>query len=297
MPELLPLESGYYIWKYVPSIPASAISAVLWLLASCFLGWRMIRSRVWFCSPLIFGCFSKILPSITLYLTLTFVTVEFIGYCARASAANHTNKLMPYIIQSTFILLPPTLFAATIYICLGRIIILVGGEHLSIVRPRWLTRVFIGGDVFSFCIQGGAAGLLVMANTNPSMGQLGKWLIILGLATQLISFALFGLTAVLFYTRLRRTPTTQSYKVDPAWIQTMYMLYGVSGFIILRSIFRIVEYVMGDDGYPLTHEWTLYIFDTLPMLAVAGLFYLRYPSNITLRKAENIELESQNLAE
>ena len=73
----------------------------------------------------------------------------------------------------------------------------------------------------------------------------------------------------------------------------MYMLYGVSALIIVRSIFRIVEYVMGTDGYPLTHEWTLYVFDTVPMLVVSALFYFRYPDNISQKETVDIQLESQ----
>lgn len=219
--------------------------------------------------------------------------MEFAGYCARASAANKTDKLMPYIIQSAFILLPPALFAATIYMCLGRIILLVGGSHLSIIKPQLLTRIFVGGDVFSFLIQGGSSGLTVMASKNPTLGKLGNWMVIVGLGIQLISFTIFGLTAMLFHRRLRNSPTPQSYQVDQSWIKTMYMLYGVSVLIIVRSIFRIVEYVMGTDGYPLTHEWTLYMFDTVPMLVASWLFYLRYPDNIVSEKVAGIPLLSQ----
>ncbi|KAH8594841.1 RTA1 like protein-domain-containing protein [Bisporella sp. PMI_857] len=275
MPQLLPLKSGYYIWKYVPSVPAAAISAILWITITAFLGWRMFRTRTWFCSAFVIGCF-----------------MEFIGFCARASAANKTNKLMPYIIQSTYILLPPTLFAATIYMCLGRIIRLVGGEHLSIVNPRRLTWIFVGGDVLSFVIQGGASGLMVMGSTKPTLGKLGNWMIVFGLVIQLISFSLFGLTAILFHTRLRRSPTLRSYQVDQSWVKRMWMLYSVSVLIIIRSIFRIVEFIMGSDGYPLTHEWTLYMFDTLLMLIVAVHFYLRYPDSIVLKEIEDIQVDS-----
>jgi hypothetical protein len=200
---------------------------------------------------------------------------------------------MPYVIQGAFTLLPPALFAATIYMCLGRIIRFVGTDHLSIVRPRLLTRVFVGGDVLSFLVQGGSTGLSVMAQTNPLMGKLGNWMVIIGLAIQLVSFALFGLTAVLFHTRLRRFPTPKSYQVDQSWIKVMYMLYGVSVLIIIRSIFRIVEYVMGTDGYPLTHEWTLYLFDTVPMLVASVLVFFKYPDKITPRETSDIQLESQ----
>jgi uncharacterized membrane protein YraQ (UPF0718 family) len=56
--------------------------------------------------------------------------------------------------QSLLILLAPALFAASIYIILGRIILLVDGERYSPVRQKWLTKVFVTGDVFSFLLQG-----------------------------------------------------------------------------------------------------------------------------------------------
>jgi hypothetical protein len=211
--------------------------------------------------------------------------VEVIGYCARIAAAYGTNELIPDILQATFILLPPAFFAATIYMCLSRVIVRVGGEHLSIVKARRLTKLFVGGDVLSIGIQAGAA--------NPKFGLVGKWLIVAALFIQLISFGLFGLTALIFHVRIRKAPTARSSQMDQSWISTMHLLYGLSGLIILRSVFRIVEYVMGTDGYPLTHEWTLYAFDTVPMLVVALLFYLWYPNNLSRKESKDIQLESQ----
>lgn len=62
--------------------------------------------------------------------------------------------LGPFIIQSLFILIAPALFAASIYIILGRIILLVDGERYSLVRQKWLTKIFVTGDVISFMLQG-----------------------------------------------------------------------------------------------------------------------------------------------
>jgi hypothetical protein len=55
------------------------------------------------------------------------------------------------------------------------------------------------------------------------------------------------------------------------------MLYAVSTLIIIRSAFRVVEYVLGQDGYPLENEWTLYVFDTVPMSVVMVVFYMWFP--------------------
>ncbi len=91
---------------------------------------------------------------------------------------------------------------------------------------------------------------------------------------------------------MHRNPTAESYNVEAPWKQTLYMLYGVSVLIMIRSIFRVAEYVMGQDGYPLTYEWTLYIFDALLMLIVMIIFYLRYPSKLIPAPAdiENLQI-------
>ena len=56
--------------------------------------------------------------------------------------------------QTLLILVAPALFAASIYMVLGRIILLVDGEQHSLIRKRWLTKIFVTGDVLSFLMQG-----------------------------------------------------------------------------------------------------------------------------------------------
>lgn len=55
--------------------------------------------------------------------------------------------------QSTLLLVAPALFAASIYMELGRIIRLVKGEKLSLVRVTLMTKIFVSGDVLSFLMQ------------------------------------------------------------------------------------------------------------------------------------------------
>lgn len=61
----------------------------------------------------------------------------------------------PYIIQSILLLLGPTLFAASIYMILGRLVVLLEADSYSMIRARWLTKVFVLGDLLSFFAQGG----------------------------------------------------------------------------------------------------------------------------------------------
>ena len=207
--------------------------------------------------------------------------VEFIGYAARIACHNDTSKLGSFIIQQMFILLPPVLFAASIYMVLGRIIIALRAEEYSPIRPSRLTKTFLAGDFVSFYIQGGGGGLTAAgARSNGSglnLSLIGQWVIIGGLIFQIVIFGLFCVTALTFHKRYARTVVVP---VWAEWKKMMHMLYLVSGLIMIRSLFRVIEYITGTDGYLMVHEWPLYVFDTIFMLGVLVLFYFYHPSRI-----------------
>lgn len=56
--------------------------------------------------------------------------------------------------QSLFVLLAPILYAASVYMFLGRIITFLQGKHLSYVPVQLMTKIFVGGDILSFIVQG-----------------------------------------------------------------------------------------------------------------------------------------------
>ena len=78
--------------------------------------------------------------------------------------------LSPYIMQSLLILLGPALYAASIYMVLGRLIRLLDAHHHSLVRTKWLTKLFVTGDVLSFLTQG--AGMLRPSKKAVAGGRL-----------------------------------------------------------------------------------------------------------------------------
>ncbi|KAL5618081.1 hypothetical protein FOVSG1_000303 [Fusarium oxysporum f. sp. vasinfectum] len=265
--ELLPYKGDFYLWSYVPSIPAAVIFIILFLVLSAAHTWKMIHNRLWFCIPFVIGGF-----------------LEVIGFIGRAMANKATEKLGPYIIQSVFLLIPPSLFAASIYMTLGRIIRGLGpkGESCSIVRVKWLTTLFVVGDVFSFLVQSSGAGMMA-AGDDPTMGEN---IVIGGLVIQVLFFGLFVVAAIIFQLRYRKIGS--NWRVVGSsntasvfdWERMLMMLYATSALILIRCFFRIVEYVMGADAYPLKNEWTLYIFDALLMAAVMVIFYIWYPSRV-----------------
>jgi hypothetical protein len=61
--------------------------------------------------------------------------------------------------QSALILIAPAFLAASIYMTLGRIIFMLNGEKFSLIRLKWLTKIFVTGDVLSFLMQ--ASGMSI----------------------------------------------------------------------------------------------------------------------------------------
>ncbi|KAG9252371.1 RTA1 like protein-domain-containing protein [Emericellopsis atlantica] len=266
--------NGYYLWQYIPNTAAAALFTALFALGTAVVVWRMIRSRAWFCTVFIIGAI-----------------LEIGGYAARAVSKNKTDELIPYVIQSTFILVAPALFAASVYMSLGRIIRSIGAESLSIIPVKWLTKIFVCGDVISFMVQASGAGIQVKADS----AQTGENIILAGLFIQIIIFGFFAVTAAIFHVRVHRHRPRASLEHGTKWEKLMTMLYIVSVLIMVRSIFRVVEYIMGRDGYPLSHEWTLYVFDAVLMFGVVVLFAWRFPSDLNPFKLdqENIEISGQ----
>jgi hypothetical protein len=166
--------------------------------------------------------------------------------------------------------------AATIYMMFGRLARTMHAENHSIVRVSLLTKLFVGGDVAAFVIQGGAAGLLMI----QSLAKIGKAMVILGLVIQVLSFGLFMLTSVIFHKRVVNDFTLKASAMDIPWVRIMRLMYLVGILILARSAFRLVEYAQGTEGYSMTHEWTLYIFDGVPMAVSAVAMLVWFPSTL-----------------
>ncbi|EFQ92057.1 hypothetical protein PTNB73_01521 [Pyrenophora teres f. teres] len=295
----------YFLYRYTPSKIAAGIFVIAFGFTTFAHIFQLFQKRTWYFTPLIIGGL-----------------FEMIGFIGRFISHEDIWALGPFIMQSLLILLAPALFAASIYIILGRIILLVDGERYSLVRHKWLTKVFVAGDIFSFLLQGTGAGIQAMA-TESSM-HLGSQIIIGGLFVQLVFFGLFIVVSGVFHYRLvkdiplqkRYGPSllfrskeafqveapskpslTRESLSDLPWKRHLFNLYFASALILVRSTFRVIEYIGGNAGYLLSHEVFLYIFDALLMFFVMVSFNMIHPSQATemyhmrLRSESSLELQ------
>ncbi|GME38997.1 Rta-like protein [Neofusicoccum parvum] len=274
-----------YYKHYKPSLAAAAIFTVLFTATTVFHCWQMIRRRTWYFVPFIIGGIFQIA-----------------GYLSRAISSTQypDSTLGPYIIQALLLLLSPALYAASIYMVLGRIIRATGGEALSFIRVTWLTKIFVLGDVLSFLIQCVGGALLANADTVDAKDR-GEMFITIGLIIQLIFFGLFIIVSIHFNVRLRKNPTDASRTTPVSWELYLRILYLTSGLILVRSVFRLIEYVQGEDGELLSNEIYLYIFDATLMFLVMVIFNWKHPSilipyrtKVQTSSVSDVEVASDN---
>ncbi|KAF5537598.1 rta1 domain-containing protein [Fusarium mexicanum] len=238
----------------------------------------LYKLRSWYFIPFIVGC-----------------VVEAIGYTGRVVSAGQDAgqwSLGPYVIQALLLLLGPPFFAASIYMVLGRLIRLLQADRHSIVRLNWLTKIFLVGDIVSIIAQAMGGGILSGANSSSQRNK-AQAIIITGLFIQLIFFGFFIIVTIIFHRRINREPTTASLKIRTPWRTLLFILYLSSGLIMARSAFRVIEYIMGEDGELMAKEAYIYSFDGLLMLAVTISFGVFHPSAI-INKDRNMDLDSEN---
>jgi len=262
-------ERKFNFYEYDPSLAAAVLFAVLFAISTALHLFQSIRKRAWFMTPFIIGGL-----------------FETVGYIGRVMSANDPYARNPFIVQTLLILLGPALFAASIYMVLGRIILLTEGESYSLIRRTWLTKIFVTSDVLSFLLQCGGGGIMASNQTDPDKVKLGQNVILVGLFAQIAVFAFFVLVAVLFQVRGRAYLDTLPSHIT--WAKHLNILYATCMLILIRSLFRVIEYIMGDGSYLLRYEVFAYVFDASLMLAAMVLVNAVHPGDIaTLLKAKS----------
>jgi hypothetical protein len=124
------------------------------------------------------------------------------------------------------------------------------------------------------------AGIVAAGNKNPSNSKNGQDIILGGLFIQIIGFGIFVFVALVFHKRMLADTTRQSMQSDMPSSKYLYVLYSTSLLIMVRSVVRVVEYIQGNDGYILSHEAFLYVFDGTLMLVAVGIFNNFHPSQL-----------------
>ncbi|KAJ5538272.1 RTA-like protein [Penicillium frequentans] len=275
-------DSTYILYNYNPSGVAAIIFIALFGLTTLAHIFQMIRSRTWFFIPFVIGGI-----------------FEIGGYAGRYVNSQQSPDwmTMPYAIQSLLLLIAPAFFAASIYMILGRCMIATGHDSLSVIPVKWLTKIFVGGDVISFLTQCAGGGVLSSAKSHSTV-SLGENIIIVGLFIQIAFFGFFIVTAGIFHYRLRTCCDCGTKAAIPiGWKKCLYVLYTASVLILIRSIFRAIEYITGSTGPLMSTEVYLYVFDAALMFLTMTTFNILTPKSLVTARPTLPDVESANNSE
>ena len=119
-----------------------------------------------------------------------------------------------------------------------------------------------------------------MGTMQLGLALAGEKVVIAGLALQVATFVVFLAAAGDFHARMVRLERAGQGPEDRAWKGMLHVLYALSSLILFRCVFRLIEYAMGNAAYLIAHEWALYVFDGVPMLAVLAVLLVWQPKEM-----------------
>ncbi|KAJ5704979.1 hypothetical protein N7536_000668 [Penicillium majusculum] len=211
---------------------------------------------------------------------------ETFGYYGRAWSHESRFDIRSWALQEMLILCAPPLVAATVYMVLGRIIRSFGAEHLSSMRPKWLTFVFVMNDVLCFCTQLGGAGVQVTG--DEKVMSIGKKVVLAGLIFSLVVFAFFILIAAKFHRRLLQLPTAfLNQNPDLPWQRYMWAIYISCFALMVRNLVRTIQFGAGQKTDVNTKEVYIYVFDAFLMFFTMLVLIIYHPGRL-IKKAHRL---------
>ncbi|KAK0722617.1 RTA1 like protein-domain-containing protein [Lasiosphaeria miniovina] len=251
----------FALYRYKVSLPAAIAAVGVFFILSLLHVWRIYRHRSFYFTAFTVGGF-----------------FQAVGYCGRVWSHFDDTAIGAFVIQAILILVAPALYAASIYMILGRLIRVLHAEQLSIIPVRWMTKMFVIGDVLSFFLQAGGGG--IQAAGTLELYDIGEKIIIVGLFVQICMFGFFLVTTVAFHLRFRQAKDDAARQTPIPWKRHLTVLYVVSAVIMVRSLFRVVEYLQGNKGFLISHEIFLYMFDAVLMATVMAIFFTFYVDDL-----------------
>ncbi|BGP14631.1 hypothetical protein JCM10213_002201 [Rhodosporidiobolus nylandii] len=272
-------EGQHLFAGYVPILWAAVLGLVLYgaiALYQWFLWFRNGRHKY----------------MLTLTIGMTCMTV---GFVLRLAYRNSPYSLGLYAIQLLFLLLSPCAFLATDYVLLKHLAQAMGPEVVKsclFLPISLVVKLFVWSDVVTFLMQAAGGGL---SATDGKGAEIGPKIALIGLVIQLVSFALFTLLLIVFALRVRSrfphldssspgfsfaafNPFSTRLVVD--WRILFYVMLLTCVGIMVRCVFRAIEYAQGYSGYLVTHEVYFYLLDALPLFLSMFLYAWLWPTRV-----------------
>ncbi|KIW07972.1 uncharacterized protein PV09_01871 [Verruconis gallopava] len=257
------------IYFYNPSLAAAILFTALYAIPTVFTMHRILNFRTWYFTIVVVGG-----------------VFEVAGYALRIGSVKNVCDLGLYASSQTLIILAPLLVAAGNYTLLGRLDLAVLPVENSVIlglRPTVLTKIFLGVDIISFVIQAVGSGIASSHGWEGNSKDVGVNILLAGLATQLATVIFFLFLLWIFSQRAYFGPHKREGAPDK-WEKAFEAVVFSTTMIAARSVYRLIEFALGIDGYPFSNEWPFYVFEATPMLFAITIYCLWFPPGYLPKK-------------
>jgi hypothetical protein len=202
-----------------------------------------------------------------------------LGWAVRIVSINNYSSIPLYAISACLIIISPIFVCADLYLLFTRLIratlpVQNGRQKFFGVAPVWLGRTFVCSDVFSFLTQGAGSGIASSGNWEGKEVTIGMNVLLFGLGLQLTTFCIF---LGVFWLFVRRVKYDKDAGLNPCVKKVVLGVWLAGACVQVRSIYRVVEFAMGVNGYPFKHEWCLYALEGAPMFIALALLAVYHP--------------------
>lgn len=287
----------FELYNYTPNKGAAILFTILFILITCGLTflvaqhasrskqkvstWSQLQGIRYYMVKKLTGGYIPLLVG---------CVVEAVGYIFRCISSKNKESVAAYSIQSILLLIAPTLYAASIYMLFGRMAHLLFAEKIMIMPARWNTTIFVLGDIGSLFLQAAGGGLMATDGNRKS----GSNLVTAGLFIQIAFFGLFIINEFFFLFKVYKVPSDVPRK-SKTWKLLNINLLVNSFLILVRSVVRAIEFIQGFNGFIISHEWFLYVFDALPMFVLPVFFAATFHiTNIYMIQEDSVNIQMHN---
>jgi hypothetical protein len=223
------------IWLYSPNFPLAIVGAILYSIPTVIQFYQtVLKYRSYYFIPVLIGA-----------------CLEVGGYIARAVSIKQQTEIVsnltppptklikeqpPYAVSSSLIILAPLFIGAGNYLLLSHLCLGVlpsSKTHIFHIQTAHLTRIFVTCDILTFLIQASGSGIASSGNWKGNTVKIGTDVLIVGLAVQVATFALFMGIVGKFHAL---TGSEVREEAGGGWRKVLMAVYISSGLIIVSLL-------------------------------------------------------------
>ena len=245
----------YDIYDYFHFIPAKGImylALALFALATLLCLASTIYTRRWY-----------------MLIAVGVGIAEIIGYSFRLAMV-HKPQYGIYVGMQCLLIIPPSFLALVEYITLGKVVKLAQESNPNIstfLKPKLIQWCYFVAEIGSLSLQGAGAGLSVSQKGVNDTAATGKTLLLVGLAF-LVAIIICFLLNALFVSVKKEYGVWQNRHLTRLFI----VLYTSTALLLIRNVFRLVEFASGFYGDIAVKEKYFYGFDGLMVVLIMFIF-------------------------